>query len=81
MDGGDFDTWILESDDITGPWALVEYMKSFGPPRAKHRDPLFAARTLNATAPSRVTLSLRQENLRAACGLRREEIGPEISPP
>jgi len=31
MDGGHFDTWILESDDITGPWALVEYMKSFGP--------------------------------------------------
>ena len=30
------------------------------PVQSKIRDPLFAARTLNATAPSRVTLSLRQ---------------------
>jgi len=31
MDGGHFDTWMLESDDVTGPWALVEYLQSFGP--------------------------------------------------
>merc|ERR1712194_88395 len=31
MDGGDFDTYYLESDDITGPWSYVTYMKSFGP--------------------------------------------------
>ena len=42
--------------------------------------PLFAARTLNATGQSRVTLSLRQENLRAACRLRQKERGAEIRP-
>ena len=31
MDGGNFDTWFLESDDITGPWSLVTWMKNFGP--------------------------------------------------
>jgi hypothetical protein len=31
MDGGDFDTYYLESDDITGPWSYVTYMKQFGP--------------------------------------------------
>ena len=31
--------------------------------------------TLNATGQSRVTLPLRYENLRAACGLRQEERG------
>ena len=31
MDGGDFDTWFLEADDITGPWSLVTFMKNFGP--------------------------------------------------
>ena len=36
---------------------------------------------LNATAQSRVTLyRLRQERLRAACGPRLEESGPEIRP-
>ena len=28
---GDFDTLILESKQITGPWAMVTYLKSFGP--------------------------------------------------
>ena len=41
--------------------------------RLKIRVPLFAARTLNATGQSRVTLSLRQERLRAACGPCQEE--------
>lgn len=31
MDGGNFDTWFLESDSITGPWKYITYMKSFGP--------------------------------------------------
>jgi len=31
MDGGNFDTWFLESDDITGPWSVVTYMRDFGP--------------------------------------------------
>ncbi len=26
----DHDTWILESDHLTGPWKLVTYLKSFG---------------------------------------------------
>ena len=37
-----------------------------GPVQSKIRVPLFAARTLNAVGQSRVTLSLRQERLRAA---------------
>ena len=28
---GDFDTYFLESDNPTGPWAYVSYMASFGP--------------------------------------------------
>ena len=39
-----------------------------------------AAHTLNATGPSRVTLSLRQEQLRAGCGSRQEKKGPEMRP-
>ena len=31
MDGGNFDTWMLEADDVTGPWALVAFLKNFGP--------------------------------------------------
>jgi hypothetical protein len=27
----DFDTYMLESDDLTGPWAYVTYMPAFGP--------------------------------------------------
>lgn len=27
----DFDTYILESDNITGPWSMVTYMAAFGP--------------------------------------------------
>ena len=27
---GPYDTWIVESDAITGPWRLVSYMKEFG---------------------------------------------------
>ena len=44
-----------------------------GPVRSTTRAPLFAARTLNATGQSRVTLSLQREHLRAACGLRQGE--------
>ena len=39
-----------------------------------------AARTLNATGPPRVTLSRWQGLLRAGCGPRQEESGPEIRP-
>ena len=46
-----------------------------GPVQSEIRAPLFVARTLNAVGQSRVTLSLRQERLRAACGLRQEERG------
>jgi hypothetical protein len=28
---GNFDTYFLESDTMTGPWALVSYLASFGP--------------------------------------------------
>ena len=28
---GNFDTYMLESDDLTGPWAYVTYMPAFGP--------------------------------------------------
>jgi len=28
---GNFDTYFLESDSMTGPWAYVSYMASFGP--------------------------------------------------
>ena len=38
-----------------------------GPVQSKIRVPIFSARTLNDTGQSRVTLSLRQENLRAVC--------------
>ena len=31
MDGGDFDSYFLESDSITGPWKYVTYMRQFGP--------------------------------------------------
>ena len=30
MDGGNFDTYFLESDDITGPWSYVTYLANFG---------------------------------------------------
>ena len=60
----------------TNGWVLMPQW----PVQSKLRAPLFATRTLNATGPSRVTLSLRQSNLRAACGLRQEERGPEIRP-
>ena len=44
------------------------------------RVSICAARTLNPAGQSRVTLSLRQEHLRAAYGPRQEERGPEIRP-
>ena len=30
MDGGNYDTYFLESDDITGPWSYVTYLANFG---------------------------------------------------
>ena len=42
--------------------------------------PALTGALLNATGQSRATLSLQQEHLRAACGLRQEEKGPEIRP-
>ena len=50
------------------------------PVQSSFRVSLCAARTLNATGQCRVTLSLRQEHLRAGCGPRQEESGPEIRP-
>ena len=44
-------------------------------PNPFFRVSVCAARTLNATGPSRVTLSLRQAPLRAGCGSRQEERG------
>ena len=49
-------------------------------PESKIRVPLFAARTLNATGQHRATLSLPQERLRAARGLRREETSRTLNP-
>ena len=46
--------------------------------QARENPPLFVARTLDATGQSRVTLSLRQEHLRAASGPRQEAKAPEI---
>lgn len=28
---GNFDTYFLESDDVTGPWSYISYMAAFGP--------------------------------------------------
>ena len=52
-----------------------------GPSSSPFRAPLSAARTLkrHRSIPGH-TLSLRQERLRAACGPRREERGPEMPP-
>ena len=59
-----------------------------GPAGSSSRKPLSFASwsvldsALNATDQSRVTLSLRQEHVRAACGSRQEERGlPEIRRP
>jgi hypothetical protein len=50
MDGGNFDTWMLEADDITGPWSYVTYMKSFGPQVYFANFPSkFSAKQPNAT--------------------------------
>ena len=46
-----------------------------GPSSRPNRVLVCAARTLNATGPSRVTLSLRQEQLRAGCGPRQVKRG------
>ena len=43
------------------------------PVQSTIRAPVRAARALNATGRSRVTLSLLQEHLRAVCGPRQEE--------
>ena len=44
-----------------------------GGPSRPFRVSVCAERTLNATGQSRVTLSLRQDQLRAGCGPRQEE--------
>ena len=49
-------------------------------PKTLSRVLLCAARTLNAAGQSRVSLSPRQEQLRAGCGSRQEERGPELRP-
>ena len=68
------------SEPIFCPQILIEprlrlRQRRGRPVQSKIRAPLFATRTLNATGQSRVTLSLRSENLRAACGPRQEERG------
>ena len=51
MDGGDFDTWFLESDDVTGPWSVVTYMRNFGPQVYFANHPSkFAAKQANTTS-------------------------------
>ena len=49
-------------------------------PSSPFRVPVYAARTLNAKGQSRVTPSLRGENLRAACGLRQDGKGVKLRP-
>ena len=44
------------------------------------RASVCAARTLNAAGPSRATLSLQKEHLRAACGPQQEGKGAEFGP-
>ena len=51
-----------------------------GPVQNPFRVPLCKALTLNATGQFWVSVSLRQEHLRAACGSLREEKGPETRP-
>lgn len=29
-DGGTYDTWVVESDELTGPWSSVAYLKGMG---------------------------------------------------
>jgi len=50
MDGGDFDVYFLESDDITGPWSYVTYMRAFGPQVYFANHPTkFSAKKANPT--------------------------------
>ena len=53
--------------------AMMEALVKTGPVQSKIRVPLFATCTLNVKGQPRVTLSMRQKNLRAACGLWQEE--------
>eukprot|EP00935_MAST-01C_sp_MAST-1C-sp1_P000476 g476.t1 len=51
MDQGDFDTYFLESDSITGPWSYVTYMRNFGPQVYFGNHPSkFSAKQANTTA-------------------------------
>eukprot|EP00041_Stephanoeca_diplocostata_P006638 m.90490 g.90490 ORF g.90490 m.90490 type:complete len:629 (+) comp16461_c0_seq2:37-1923(+) len=46
-----FDTYFLESDAITGPWAYVNYNSEFGPEAYfVHHPSKFLASTINATS-------------------------------
>ena len=59
---------------------LVSGSPMAGPVQSTIRVLVSAARTLNATGPSRVTLSQWQEQLRAGCGSRQEKKGLEMHP-
>ena len=51
FDRGNFDTWFLESDDVTGPWKYVTYMRQFGPQVEFANFPSkFGAKRANTTA-------------------------------
>ena len=69
---------VVATDDHAGVPALDSIDQ--WPAQPKSRALVLATRTLNAKAQSRVTLSLREEHLRAACYTRLEERGPEIRP-
>ena len=59
---------------LPSPWRPAQ------PPVTPFRVSIFVARTLHATGQSRVTLSLRQEHAREACGPQQEESGLKRRP-
>ena len=59
---------------LPSPWRPAQ------PPVTPFRVSICVARTLHVTGQSRVTLSLRQEHAREACGPQQEERGPETTP-
>ena len=63
-----------DDPDAIGLYVPRHYYASDDPARPEQNPrPALAARTLNATGQCRVTLSLQQEHLRAACGPCQEE--------
>ena len=76
------DTQLRKAHFVTSPsvaLALVHEWQRFVTLAARPAPPfrvlVCATRTLNARGESRVTVSLRQEPIRAVCGPRQEERG------